>query len=158
MQRIRNHRGRIVQPYVTVSAPGGGQQGPPYIQIKQREIRRVVQRVYLGRLVDSVFTQQQIADIAALNDGYLYAVNGQAALLAGVEFSDLPSNQLWVWTIFERSSWVRAFSPNAIEQDSLTVAGLSPLAEYGIVNTTTGTPAIAPENLYDAGGGLPWLN
>lgn len=145
----------LVQPYAVVQTPFGA--GPPYIARKERLVPRGRYRVYDGQYVNAALSEVAIQIAAANFVNYLYAVNGQPMLFRGVDTVRRESGELWVWSIFEGTGWVREQLEDAIEPGQKPIAELPPLHTYGVV-TTDGTPAVVPENEYLAGppGSLFW--
>lgn len=150
----------FVQPYFillgTIISPIGGGSIPFIVRRQRTTVSRTRMMIYQGQIVDSGWTPQGIGTIVANNIDHLYVVGGQPALLKNFEIRRMPSNQNWVWTIFEQTGWVKRQPAGAIEPGSFEVAELPPLAEYAERMTSNILGFKAASELYDPGAPLGW--
>lgn len=150
----------FVQPYFVllgqVVAPTGGTL-PLVVRRERTNIRRTRTTLYLGQIVGSQWNAVNIGEIVAQNLGKLYTIHGGPALLEDYDIARLPTNQLWVWTVFSRTGWVRGAAPGEIEDGSFEVLALPPLAEYKAVMDDNVLRFFTPTELYEIGGTLGWM-
>jgi hypothetical protein len=156
---------RVVQPYAYIAT--GGEPPASVFETRRRVVYRGRYRVLQGKIIDSGSDMQGITITAASNINKLYRLNGNPGipvLLKGVSYQPLRQGGIWIWTIFEGTGWVRAQEQDEIEDGSLPVEELPPLAEYRETpDFATGTavrPALKEGNndgVYENGSPLTWL-
>jgi hypothetical protein len=155
----------VVQPYAWITQ--GGDPPATFFETRKRVVWRGRYRVLQGRLVSSGSDVQGWTIFAASNINKLYRLNGDEGipvLFKGIDYSILRQGGIWLWSIFEGTGWVRAQAADEIEEGSLPVEELTPLAEYrenpDFVTGTTVRPALKAggnDGVYENGMPLPWL-
>ena len=141
----------LIQPYLVVTPTPSGD----IWARKERKVFRGAYRIFEGQYVTAGFNEGVIHQQAASLVNRLYIINNQPALFRGVDTIRQQSGELWVWSIFDSTGFVKAVEENELEPGQKPILELPPLFEYGQVNEL-GTPTRSPAENYEEGIPLPW--